>query len=131
MTEQAIESTEGGCHCGAVRYRVSFSARRALQCNCSICTMKGFLHLIVPEDRFELLSGKEALATYTFGTHTAKHHFCTRCGIHSFYRPRSHPGHIDINVHCLDDLDADQFEISAFDGQHWEESIDDLKGIDL
>ncbi|MEM7434473.1 MAG: GFA family protein [Myxococcota bacterium] len=127
MTEGATHEARGGCHCGAVRFRVSFSALRAVRCNCSICEMKGFLHLIVPEACFELLSGKEALATYTFGTHTAKHHFCKRCGIHSFYRPRSHPKHIDVNVHCLDDLDADQFEVSAFDGQHWEESIDDLR----
>ena len=120
----APEVLEGGCHCGAVRYRVSFSKREAVRCNCSICTKKGFLHLIVPETDFELLRGAEAISTYTFGTHTAKHHFCRVCGIHSFYRPRSSPDCIDVNVHCLDGVELGTFTVSDFDGEHWEENID-------
>ena len=117
----------GGCHCGAVRFRVTFHEAEALHCNCSICTMKGFLHLIVPESQFELLSGADAITTYTFGTHTAKHHFCRHCGIHSFYRPRSHPDKIDVNVNCLDEIDASAFTITPFDGQRWEEAIDTIR----
>ncbi|MGB8224786.1 MAG: GFA family protein [Polyangiales bacterium] len=118
---------EGGCHCGAVRYRVTLRACEAVECNCSICTKKGFLHLIVPESDFELLCGGDALTTYTFGTHTAKHHFCRHCGIHSYYRPRSHPDRVDVNVRCLDGVEPSDFQLSSFDGQHWEESVGELR----
>ena len=53
-----------------------------LECNCSICTRKGFLHLLVLPEDFELMHGGEDLATYQFNTNTAKHTFCRHCGIH-------------------------------------------------
>ena len=52
---------EGGCHCGAVRFRVAVDKHEASDCNCSICQKKGFLHLIVPPERFTLLSGEDVL----------------------------------------------------------------------
>lgn len=118
----------GGCHCGAVRFevRVAVNERVASDCNCSICCKKGFLHLIVPPDRFTLLQGSEALSSYTFNTGTAKHLFCRTCGIHSFYYPRSHPGWIDVNVRCLDGNVLSQFQVEAFDGANWEDSIHQL-----
>ena len=118
---------EGGCHCGAVRFRVRVRSFDAIDCNCSVCAKKGFLHLIVPEDDFELLRGDDVLSTYTFGTHTAKHYFCSRCGIHSFYRPRSHPDKIDVNVRCLEGVTLDTFRVSPFDGQDWEQNIDKIR----
>jgi len=114
---------EGGCHCGAVRFRVTAELDRVTECNCSMCSRKGFLHLIVPQDRFELVSGGGALATYQFGTRVAKHHFCRTCGIHSFYVPRSDPDKIDVNVRCLDGVEVGALEVKAFDGQNWEESM--------
>ncbi len=93
----------GGCHCRRVLFEVDApGAINALDCNCSICRMSGFRHLIVPASRFRLLSGRDALSEYTFNTGTAKHWFCQHCGIKSFYVPRSHPDGIDVNVHCLD-----------------------------
>ncbi|KPK16335.1 MAG: aldehyde-activating protein [Myxococcales bacterium SG8_38] len=127
MGQGSPEVVEGGCHCGAVRYRVTIRKRDAVQCNCSICSKKGFVHLIVREPDFELLRGADALTTYTFGTHTAKHHFCKHCGIHSYYRPRSHPDRIDVNVRCLEGVDPSDFHLSAFDGQHWEENVEELR----
>lgn len=120
-------TVEGGCHCGAVRYRVVVRSRDALECNCSICTKKGFLHLIVAEDDFELLRGGDALTTYTFGTHTAKHHFCSHCGVHSFYRPRSHPDCLDVNLRCLDGIEPSDFLFHSFDGRNWEKNVDALR----
>ena len=117
----------GGCHCGNIRYRVEVEKLAAVQCNCSICSKKGFIHLIVPADRFTLLQGEADLSTYTFNTGTAKHHFCRHCGIHSFYRPRSHPDGYDVNLRCLDDNAIDQFQISAFDGANWEDKIDQIR----
>ncbi len=117
----------GGCHCGRIRYHIQVEKLAAVECNCSICAKKGFIHLIVPADRFTLLQGEADLITYTFNTGTAKHHFCRHCGIHSFYRPRSHPDGYDVNLRCLDDNAIDQFEISAFDGANWEDNIDQIR----
>ncbi len=117
---------EGGCHCGAVRFRVKVDKHEAILCNCSICTKKGFLHLIVPATNFTLLQGEEALTAYTFNTGTAKHTFCQTCGIHSFYRPRSHPEGYSVNVRCLDNDVIDNFEFIGFDGQNWEKNINNL-----
>ncbi|MBE9127384.1 MULTISPECIES: GFA family protein [unclassified Coleofasciculus] len=118
---------EGGCHCGAVRFRVIVDKHEAVDCNCSMCKKKGFLHLIVSPEQFTLLRGTDTLTTYTFNTHTAKHTFCRICGIHPFYRPRSHPHAIDVNVRCLDGDRLSRFQIVPFDGANWEENIDKLK----
>jgi len=118
-----MQTYEGGCHCGKVRFRVTAELARVSDCNCSICMKKGFLHLIVPPDQFELLSGKEALTTYRFNTGTAQHTFCRHCGIHSFYVPRSDPDKIDVNVRCLEGIDLSTLTLTKFDGQRWEEAI--------
>lgn len=118
-----IESYEGGCHCGRVRFRVRADLEDLLECNCSICTKKGMLHLIVAPEQFELLRGEEDLAAYQFNTGTAKHTFCGHCGIHSFYVPRSDPDKISINARCLDDIDVGALKPSRFfDGRNWEEA---------
>ena len=112
---------EGGCHCGAVRLRVAVRRWEALDCNCSICTQKGYLHLIVPRDDVQWLAGQDSLTEYTFGTGIARHWFCPRCGVQPVYRPRSHPDQLDVNVRCLDDAEArGRFQITPFDGQRWE-----------
>jgi hypothetical protein len=124
---ETLTTYEGGCHCGKIRYRVRVERLEATDCNCSICRKKGFIHLIVPAAQFTLLQGQDELSTYTFNTGTAKHHFCRHCGIHSFYRPRSHPDGYDVNLRCLDNNPIEQFEISTFDGAHWEDSIDTIR----
>ena len=118
-----METYEGGCHCGRVRFRVTADLSRVSDCNCSVCTKKGFLHLIVAPEQFELLSGEDALSTYQFNTGTAKHTFCRDCGIHAFYVPRSDPDKIDVNVRCLDDVDLTKIEIAPFDGRNWEDAM--------
>jgi len=118
-----MPSYEGSCHCGRIRFRVTAELDGVTACNCSICTKKGFLHLIVPPDRFELVAGREALVTYAFNTRVAKHQFCRHCGIHPFYVPRSDPDKIDVNVRCLDGVDPEQVPVARFDGRHWEEAM--------
>jgi hypothetical protein len=114
---------EGGCHCGRVRFRATGDLAQTIICNCSICTKKGFLHLIVPPEQFELLSGADDLTTYQFNTNTAKHTFCRVCGIHAFYVPRSDPDKIDVNVRCLDGVDLASLAPKSFDGRNWEAAI--------
>ncbi len=78
--------------------------------------------MIVPLSKFKLLSGKEALSTYTFNTGIAKHTFCKKCGVKPFYTPRSNPDGIDINVHCLDTNNL-SVNITEFDGKNWEQNV--------
>lgn len=112
---------QGSCHCKAVRFEVEApECIEADYCNCSICSKSGFLHLIVPLSKFNLISGSESLTHYTFNTGVAKHTFCKVCGIKPFYTPRSNPDGIDVNVNCLDTLPK-SVTITEFDGQHWEQ----------
>ena len=113
----------GACHCGRVRFRVRAELTRATRCNCSICSKKGFLHLIVEPSQFELLTGADALVSYRFNTGVAEHKFCAQCGIHPFYTPRSDPDKVDVNVRCLDDIDLSQLELLPFDGKNWEAAM--------
>ena len=111
----------GGCHCGAVRFEVQLPETvEAQSCNCSMCEKTGFVHVIVPESRFRLISGGDALTSYTFNTGVARHLFCGVCGIKSFYRPRSNPDGWSINARCLDDPDSLDVRIEVFDGRNWE-----------
>ncbi len=112
----------GGCHCGAVRFRFALpvSEVELLDCNCSICSRNGFLHLIVPHPDFELLTPWEALSSYRFGTRAAEHLFCKTCGVKSFYQPRSHPDAWSVNWHCLDADHDLQPSIRTFDGRNWD-----------
>src|SRR5205807_9312515 len=117
----------GGCHCGRVRFEVVAPARIEVDdCNCSLCSKTAYLHLIVPAERFRLLSGSEFLATYTFNTGTAKHLFCSVCGIKSFYVPRSHPDGYSVNFRCLDAEDFRSVLTTEFEGRNWEQHIGEL-----
>ena len=92
----------------------------ALDCNCSICRATGFLHIIVPHEQFELLRGRDALSSYRFGSGAAEHLFCSRCGVKSFYQPRSHPTAWSVNAHCLDM--PVELAVEQFDGRNWEQA---------
>ena len=128
MTELVMH--KGSCHCGAVQYEVEASADLQVQeCNCSICSRSGYLHLIVPNSRFHLLHGEEYLTTYTFDTHEAKHKFCKICGIKSFYIPRSNPDGVSVNVRCLDDTSINSIEVELFDGKNWEQHAHELQHL--
>jgi hypothetical protein len=121
MSDTSFVTHRGGCHCGAVAFEVDAPASiEVVDCNCSICAMTGFLHLIVPKERFRLLRGAESLTEYTFNTGVAKHLFCRRCGIKSFYVPRSHPDGISVHARCLDPATVTAMHITPHDGRNWE-----------
>jgi hypothetical protein len=111
----------GGCHCGRVRFEVLAPAEiEASECNCSICSKTGFLHLIVPKSRFKLLQGADFLTAYMFNTGVARHLFCKICGIKSFYVPRSNPDGYSVNARCLEPGTIKTVTVTPFDGQNWE-----------
>ncbi|MEA3065533.1 MAG: hypothetical protein QOJ27_1985 [Sphingomonadales bacterium] len=117
-------TVSGGCHCRAVRFEAVVPPEvEVLDCNCSICAMTGFRHLIVRHEDFRLLSGGEALAHYRFGTGAADHLFCSVCGVKSFYQPRSHPDAWSLNLNALDDTTGLAVAARAFDGRNWEASL--------
>lgn len=93
-----------------------------------MCSRTGFRHLIVPASRFRLLSGREVLTTYTFNTHTARHLFCSVCGIKSFYVPRSHPDGFSVNVNCLDPDTIERTTERQVDGRNWEAHYPEGRG---
>ena len=106
----------GGCHCGAVAFEVDAPARLTVSdCDCSICRMSGYQHLIVPRTRFRLLKGADSLTEYRFNTGTARHLFCRHCGVKSFYVPRSNPDGYSVNVRCLDAATIEHIEVELFD----------------
>lgn len=117
---------KGSCHCKAIEFEIECSNEIEVEdCNCSICSKSGFLHLILPLSNFSLLKGGENIATYTFNTGVAKHTFCKVCGVKPFYTPRSNPDGIDINVRCLDTKPA-TIKVVMFDGQAWEDNAHKL-----
>lgn len=119
----------GSCHCGRVAFEVETGVHVTVQeCNCSICSKTGFLHLIVPKSKFRLQRGKDALTLYTFNTGVAKHYFCATCGVKPFYIPRSNPDGVDVNVRCLDDAPA-TMTVEPFDGRNWEANAASLQHL--
>ncbi len=119
---EPLRTYKGACHCGAVQFEVDAPAKvTLLDCNCSVCAIIGFIHLIVPLEQFRLLVGEDMLTTYTFNTGVAQHTFCKHCGVKPFYVPRSHPHGKSVNVRCLDQSEFDEVTIEPFDGLHWEQ----------
>jgi len=119
----------GGCHCGRVRFELTApKILQVLECNCSICSKTGYLHLVVPANRFKLISGGDALTTYTFNTHTAKHLFCSTCRIKSFYVPRSHPDGFSVNARCLDPGTVEGMNVRQSNGREWEKMYPSGRG---
>ena len=125
--ESSITTHTGGCHCGRVKFEVDApSDAKTVSCNCSICSMCGYVHLIVPLSKFRLLHGEDVVKTYTFNTEVAQHYFCGICGIKSYYIPRSNPNGISVNVNCISSDTKSNFQQDSFDGQNWEKNVASL-----
>jgi len=127
LSDAAPRWHAGACHCGRVRIEVlAARGHELLECNCSMCARSSYLHLIVDAAAFRLLSGAEDLIEYSFGTGVAKHRFCRRCGVKSFYVPRSHPDGYSVNARCLDLATIESTTVRPFDGRNWESARSEL-----
>lgn len=113
-----MNTHQGSCHCGRVRFEVVADIDHARVCDCSICRRRGALNFRVPKDRLKLNTRWEDLTIYQWGSGTAKDYFCPICGILPFRRP-SDPTDKElengtaesfdgwsINVRCLDGIDV-------------------------
>ena len=102
---RTMQTYQGSCHCGAIRFEIATDFPELTMCDCSICRRKNALMVKVHESHFKLLAGAESLSEYQFHSHTAHHYFCKTCGIYPFHRKRVTPDNFGINVHCLDNFD--------------------------
>ena len=124
-----MKTYNGSCSCSKVTFEVKTELTRISKCNCSICTKKGIIHHVVDQNQFNLISGKDSLSLYQFGTMRAKHYFCKHCGIHLFNNPRTYPEKVSVNVNCLDgyDLEKTMPKVVKFDGKNWEDAFKSLE----
>jgi hypothetical protein len=109
------------CHCGAVVLELSLpdGIVDPHRCNCSICRRKGAIVAAVPLADLRVVQGEEFLRLYQFNTMTAKHYFCSRCGIYTHHMRRSNPNEYSFNVACLDGVNPfDLGEVPVSDGVH-------------
>jgi hypothetical protein len=114
-----MAEADGACHCGAVRFHVRLSdgLRSARRCSCSFCRMRGAVAVSAELGGIDLLSGVDVLTTYQFNTGTAKHYFCSRCGIYTHHRRRSNPNQFGVNVATLAGISPFDFaEVRVLDG---------------
>ncbi len=109
----------GGCHCGAVQFKVTAALDNVISCNCSICAKRGLLLIFAASDQFTLLSGGDKLVDYQFNKKIIHHQFCRTCGIESFARGEGPGGGemVAINVRCLADVDIAELPTMPFDGK--------------
>ena len=114
-----MNSYQGSCHCGSVKF--TFKAPEivgGLRCNCSICVKKGAMigsFLIAPEDMDIQVEG-DLLASYTFATHVAKHHFCRQCGIYPFHQTLRKPGYYRVHLGCVEGVNPLELPYELIDG---------------
>jgi hypothetical protein len=114
---------EGGCHCGAIRFQVTAEIEDPVVCNCSICARTGYIHWEIEPEQFSLSTPEQQIQNYQFGTMTSQNYFCRTCGISPFRRSRSAPEKIDINLRCVDGVEAEAFALERFDGRNWDAAM--------
>jgi len=110
---------KGSCHCGQIAFEVEGQLGAVLECNCSLCTKKGFLLWFVPRDKFTLKTPESSLSTYTFNKHVIKHQFCSTCGTQAFAFADGPDGTptAAVNVRCLDGVEVADLERKPYDGR--------------
>ena len=118
MTE--AKTYEGGCHCGKIRYKATTGLQPVIECNCSICSKRGYQLTFVPPESFELLAGEGAATDYQFNTKKIHHLFCPTCGVSSYGWGIGPDGKkmMSVNVRCLEGVDASTLKITHYDGKN-------------
>lgn len=109
----------GQCHCGGVKFTVDLvdDLDGAARCNCSICRMRGAVIVFARSGGIHVTEGEHLLTEYRFHSNTAKHYFCSRCGIYTFHQRRFDPDQYAVNVACLDGVSPFDFaEVPVLDG---------------
>ncbi|KAF7365367.1 GFA domain-containing protein [Mycena venus] len=112
----------GGCHCKKIRYEFEYPniyALPVINCNCTICEIRGHLNVFTPENRFKFTSGSaDDLTTYEFGDRLLSHRFCSTCGTAIgvlFHHPQR--GFVAINTRTIDGIDLSRLQLRKVDGR--------------
>jgi hypothetical protein len=109
----------GSCHCGAVTFEVTLpdGLTGLGRCNCSICRRRGAIVAYVELAGLKVTKGADKLSLYQFNTMTAKHYFCSVCGIYTHHQRRSNPQQYAVNIACLEGVDPFRFrDVPVADG---------------
>lgn len=110
---------KGSCHCGKTTFDVDGEIDQVIECNCSICSKKGYLLWFVPQASLHMHSPVADLATYTFNKHHIQHHFCPTCGTAPFGMGTDRQGNpmAAMNVRCLEGVDPATLKKVPYDGR--------------
>lgn len=122
---------KGRCHCGAVQFivRLTDGLNTARRCTCSLCRMRGAIAVSAHLADLRIVQGSDLLTTYRFNTGTAKHYFCSICGIYTHHQRRSNPEEFGINAACLEGVSPFDFpEVVVFDGVQHPSDLEDQAG---
>ena len=114
-----METITGRCHCGAVEIEVPFEGafNKPRRCDCSYCSRRWAVVASVPVGDLKVLKGEDKLSLYQWGTKTAKHYFCSVCGIYTHHQRRSDPTAYGINIACFEGVDVrDYRDVEITDG---------------
>jgi hypothetical protein len=121
----------GGCHCGAVRFRIRFPTRFFAHCHCHDCRRAhgaAFVSWVgVPLDHWSVEAGEEDLVRYD-SSPAAWRQFCRKCGSTLTFAGDRWPGEIHVVAANLDGpLDRDPQVHVYFDRRvSWVAPADDL-----
>jgi hypothetical protein len=110
---------KASCHCGAVQFELSLpnGLDDPRRCDCSLCLKRGAIVASVTLDGIKILKGEAQLSIYQFNTMTAKHYFCSICGIYTHHQRRSNPSQYGFNIACLEGVNPLLLEnIPTYDG---------------
>lgn len=106
----------GACHCGAVRFSIKTDLSYSVRCDCSMCRRRGTVMVRCDAADLTVISGRDLVREYRFGTGVAVHHFCGRCGVSTFHRMRKLPDKYAVNACCLDGVDGSALHPFLIDG---------------
>jgi hypothetical protein len=110
---------KAACHCRSVEFEVTLTdgLRTARRCTCSMCRMRGAVAVSAEIDGIAFTKGEDELTLYQFNTKTAKHYFCSVCGIYTHHQRRSNPRQFGVIVACLEGISPfDLPEVDVLDG---------------
>ena len=121
---------EGGCHCGAVRYRIAGEAMTHALCHCTDCRRHAGAPMVswtmYPDTAVTITKGNPK--TYASSEH-GRRQFCANCGTGLFYvNSQMLPGIIDVQSSTYDDpgLFAPEAHIQVADRISWMEKAHEL-----
>ncbi|OWJ68666.1 GFA family protein [Inquilinus limosus] len=119
-------TVKGSCHCGATRFEVPAAPETVTRCTCSFCSKRGALWGYYPAADFRLLTARDRVSTYQWGSYTIHHHHCAICGCGTYTetpdfstgRPDFSNPKVSINARLLDDFDLDAVPVQMIDGKN-------------